>query len=581
MNKKSNINKKAHDGANISEHEHPQDDSGVELRSAQRNGYTHARFILNPNYDYGKDAGKCESLNGTEYEIGQLLSLTNYDAPLFETSHVGCQCSFEVFNPDDGNLTPYLIGFGGRWAKLDNKKINKKGDTMKKLSEREGYLPGRVNSQGLESVDTKRMELANEFTKILKESPDSILTQRFEGFKDLPLEEAQVQLYKAFNHPTIKKHLTNEEIDRELRDIPLTRKYFKFVGLLEQLQKNPKAYSYMEKEIGKDKVKEIAKLYREILDISNQALTGYQSKQLSETDKDFASQYIKERLDEVYPIVERFATPQLEAGKEYEVEQSPLEIEHQNKTSNFKRLKIKKAELSEDEQDRLKKHLNTYNSSELNNLLNTFIDISNRLDKFIMYNKKIYTEKNINFDESKIRLYSLKGDLRKLIDYIKKYIVIEDYYTIKDLLGIIGIIIGSIEDILLEKKPEEQFKQEESYNVSDDWIKKFKRKKSEQMTKDIQMLYRVYKELLTMKNNKALENKPVKEIYTDELKNSLAEISTNVETVELNLDDAFKYIKSLLNAEIQILEKKYPDVKLEGITSMATLSLRENILNKK
>ena len=95
---------------------YPQDDSSPKLRSALRNGYTQARWILNPDYHAEKDDGICEALANNVFSIEELLTGLNYDAPIFETSHVGCLCSLEVSNPDNPELQPYTINYGGRWA---------------------------------------------------------------------------------------------------------------------------------------------------------------------------------------------------------------------------------------------------------------------------------------------------------------------------------------------------------------------------------------------------------------------------------------------------------------------------------
>lgn len=63
------------------------DTSSGYLSRFRGQGYTKVVFVAN----FASDP-QCGSLDGNVYEIDDLM---RYDAPLFRTSHVNCECSFE------------------------------------------------------------------------------------------------------------------------------------------------------------------------------------------------------------------------------------------------------------------------------------------------------------------------------------------------------------------------------------------------------------------------------------------------------------------------------------------------------
>jgi hypothetical protein len=153
-------------------HLHAQDDSAPKLSSALRNGYTHARWYLNPEHgaeESDSDNGVCIALDGQEFLIEDMIAGLNYNAPIYETSHVGCKCSLAVYNPEKPELEPYYINSGGRWANTKWWNI-KYGDDMRvtKTPKPSGDLPDpRGDEKKMDSKPKKKHK--QDFDKILQE----------------------------------------------------------------------------------------------------------------------------------------------------------------------------------------------------------------------------------------------------------------------------------------------------------------------------------------------------------------------------------------------------------------------------
>lgn len=97
--------------------QYPQDDSATALHSALRAGYTHAQWITNPEHDYEDypNCG-CPEMNGQILTIEEMVTGLNYNAPMFEKTHVGCKCELRIYNLERPELEPYIIGPGNRIA---------------------------------------------------------------------------------------------------------------------------------------------------------------------------------------------------------------------------------------------------------------------------------------------------------------------------------------------------------------------------------------------------------------------------------------------------------------------------------
>ena len=73
---------------------YPQDNSMPALEALQAEGYTHCKWeMVNEG-----TTDICRTLNGQEFEIGALISgARRYNAPIYQTSHVGCQCHLNCY----------------------------------------------------------------------------------------------------------------------------------------------------------------------------------------------------------------------------------------------------------------------------------------------------------------------------------------------------------------------------------------------------------------------------------------------------------------------------------------------------
>lgn len=340
-----------HKGVGIAPHLHHQDDSAPLLRSALRNGYTQARWILNPDHDWEQENQVCPTLDGQVFEIEELLAGTNFDAPIFEKSHVGCKCSLELFNPENPELEPYIINAGWRWA------FNKRD----------------------------RVVLAAEFTSI----PD----EEFEKFK------RRISKYK------------------------------------------------------------------------------YISKQ---------------------------------------------------------------------------------------KLLTQLRYITDRLERLLFYLKEIADRKNKKFSEDDIKLYSLTGDIREVVPFLKKYITIEDYTTVRDAIGAIGMMSEILEDSMVsneevkEKKLQipqwvESFKPEKLYpGINEEWIKDFFGRYSHDKFWDIikstKLAVEIMREIASSKSNKDLINQPLNKFKNvSELRKVFESLDTPpLKDITLTLGKSISYFQTLL-----------------------------------
>jgi len=58
----------------------------------------------------------CDELDGQEFNLDEFISGLQYSAPIFEKSHVGCNCWMEVRSRTNPDLAPVRVEAGDTWA---------------------------------------------------------------------------------------------------------------------------------------------------------------------------------------------------------------------------------------------------------------------------------------------------------------------------------------------------------------------------------------------------------------------------------------------------------------------------------
>lgn len=205
----------------------------------------------------------------------------------------------------------------------------------------------------------------------------------------------------------------------------------------------------------------------------------------------------------------------------------------------------------------------------LNQALEYLRESSSRIDEFIDYNRKLAREKDQEFDESKIRLYSLKGDLKDIVQYLKSITKIEDYYTVRDILGLVGYLEEILEETMRKKQGTEKIKlqeqEEKKVYVKDKWFKEFRKLSKEEMLNDINGLYQLYKYLTKLNSIEKYKKVEINKLKSDELEELLFNMNTNIKNVKSTVNEFFIYIRKLLYEELKILENEYPEINIEQL----------------
>jgi hypothetical protein len=241
--------------------------------------------------------------------------------------------------------------------------------------------------------------------------------------------------------------------------------------------------------------------------------------------------------------------------------------------------------LTQEEIDGFKQKVAGYDIAYLNKLINDFQDISAQVDRYIAYQKYVARQKGATFEETKLKLLSLQGDIRGIIEFFNNLIPIPTWVTLRDFLGIIGQLIGVIEEIKVGKEEKgiqiEKYKptpeEEKSVRINQDYINDFAQKDAKSAKKQLRNISRIVKELKKLNRDEKYRDKPLRKASTQRLYDALTEEGTDVSKVKQTNAQAYLQMRVLFYKFLEIFQRKYPEEDIAKLIKYSKLSPRETI----
>lgn len=91
----------------------PQDSSLGAFQDLIGRGYTTSKWNNVSGSCKHKPGNICTELHEREWPLSEFISGLAHNAPIFEKSHVGCQCSIVCSAPPELNLPPVTVAYTG------------------------------------------------------------------------------------------------------------------------------------------------------------------------------------------------------------------------------------------------------------------------------------------------------------------------------------------------------------------------------------------------------------------------------------------------------------------------------------
>ncbi|MFW9882082.1 MAG: hypothetical protein ACFFG0_54150, partial [Candidatus Thorarchaeota archaeon] len=101
--------------------------------------------------------------------------------------------------------------------------------------------------------------------------------------------------------------------------------------------------------------------------------------------------------------------------------------------------------------------------------------------------------------------------------------------------------------------------------IENKWLKQFSKWSKEEMLKDINNLYQLYKYLVKLVNNKKYIRININKLKSNKLEDLLMNMNTKLEDITYTVKEFFIYIRKVLYEELKVLEDKFPEVNIESI----------------